>query len=221
MPLPSRYFLPAAVVLGIAGCAPTVWTKVGASTQDFTSDQYACERDSRQSGGFGTGIAGAFQVQAYFNRCMGAHGWGLEDKALNQAASVSNKATVSALLGRENVCIQSVRSEAEMLPISSHFADLRTGKYSFSQMSDGNVLTQTETGLMRDYVNQSDSCRDALFAGLAPMLTVSEMTKLQSIRNGIGSQSAQLVRRQISWGEYSTKVNQIQDDAKVNLGVGS
>lgn len=66
--------------LFLGGCAQKVFVKSGASTQDFATDRYLCERDVRQSGEYGTGLAGAMEVQGYFNRCMSAHGWGLQDK---------------------------------------------------------------------------------------------------------------------------------------------
>lgn len=57
-----------------AGCA-IVWTKPGATEQDYYTDTYACEKDARQSGYFGGGLAGAFAMQDFFARCMRAKGW--------------------------------------------------------------------------------------------------------------------------------------------------
>ena len=62
----------------LCGCAtPRVWNKPGATQSDFASDSYSCEKDSRQSGYFGTGIAGALNMQSFFDKCMVAHGWSL------------------------------------------------------------------------------------------------------------------------------------------------
>ena len=66
----------AAIIL--CGCAtPRVWNKPGASQSDFASESYSCEKDSRQSGYFGGGIAGQINMQSFFDRCMVAHGWSL------------------------------------------------------------------------------------------------------------------------------------------------
>ena len=62
-------------ILALCGCAKTFWVKPGATQQDFARDSYECERDARQSGYFGTGIAGAINMQAFQERCMVARGW--------------------------------------------------------------------------------------------------------------------------------------------------
>jgi len=62
----------------LAGCAgPMVWDKSGATQSDYSQDSYQCEKDARQSGYFGGGIAGAINLRDFFKRCMAAHGWTL------------------------------------------------------------------------------------------------------------------------------------------------
>ena len=51
--------------LFLAGCAQTVWVKDGAGQQDFAKDSYGCERDMRQSGYYGTGLAGVANAQGF------------------------------------------------------------------------------------------------------------------------------------------------------------
>lgn len=65
----------ALMALGLSACAPTVWVKDGATQQDYNKKSYECEKDSRQSGYFGGGIAGSTNMQSFFNKCMVAHGW--------------------------------------------------------------------------------------------------------------------------------------------------
>ena len=68
-----------AIGLALAGCAsPMVWNKYGATQVDYQQDSYACEKDARQSGYFGTGIAGAINMRDFFKHCMVAHGWTLQ-----------------------------------------------------------------------------------------------------------------------------------------------
>jgi hypothetical protein len=65
--------------VALSACAPqSVWTKAGATDQDFATDSYDCERDARQSSYYGSGLAGAVNMQGFANRCMVAHGWHLE-----------------------------------------------------------------------------------------------------------------------------------------------
>jgi hypothetical protein len=61
-----------------------VWDKEGATQQDYNQDHYACEKDARQSGYFGTGIVGAVNMRNFFQECMVAHGWTLRGQASAQ-----------------------------------------------------------------------------------------------------------------------------------------
>ncbi len=71
----KKVFLAVLVGYFLNGCTPMVWDKAGASPQDYNQDSYACEKDSRQSGYFGYGLSGQINMQAFFDKCMVAHGW--------------------------------------------------------------------------------------------------------------------------------------------------
>lgn len=58
----------------LAGCAPTVWDKMGATQEGFARDSYECEKDVRQSY-FGTGLAAALSQKDFYNRCMMVRGY--------------------------------------------------------------------------------------------------------------------------------------------------
>ncbi|MDP1821962.1 MAG: hypothetical protein Q8L48_01925 [Archangium sp.] len=70
----KRFTMVAIGLLGVS-CAQTRWYKQGATTAEFERERYECERDMRQSGYFGDGIAGAINMSDFFARCMHAHGW--------------------------------------------------------------------------------------------------------------------------------------------------
>src|SRR5208283_3186722 len=75
------------------GCTPAAqWVKAGAGQQDFATDSYDCEKDARQSGYYGGGVVGAINMQGFFNRCMGAHGWSL-DRASSPSTLVTTQFT--------------------------------------------------------------------------------------------------------------------------------
>ena len=60
----------------LVGCAkPTIWDKPGATQDDFNKDAYACEKDARQSGYFGTGIVGAMNLKTCYDQCMVSKGY--------------------------------------------------------------------------------------------------------------------------------------------------
>ena len=62
-------------IVAVTGCARHVWTKSGLTEQEFRTDSYACERDMRQSGYFGTGLAGMLNSRDFFGRCMRSKGY--------------------------------------------------------------------------------------------------------------------------------------------------
>ena len=72
-----------ASTLALTACASS-WSKPGATQADYNKDSYECERDMRQSGGYGTGLAGALSAQGFAERCMIARGY---TKNTNQSAS--------------------------------------------------------------------------------------------------------------------------------------
>ena len=65
------------LTLGIlaTGCTQTVWTKNNLTEAEYRADAYACERDMRQGGYYGTGLAGALNAQAFQERCMVSKGY--------------------------------------------------------------------------------------------------------------------------------------------------
>jgi hypothetical protein len=73
--------------LCLVGCAQKVWYKPGATQQDFAVDNYACEKDARQSGYFGTGLVGQINFEDFQGRCMVAHGWSLSNPSARPAAA--------------------------------------------------------------------------------------------------------------------------------------
>ena len=60
--------------LCLTGCAPKVFSKPGATQQDFVAAKYACEKDTRQTD-FGTGALSGFAMRDFFTECMNAHGF--------------------------------------------------------------------------------------------------------------------------------------------------
>ena len=68
-----------------AGCAPIMWERPGTTQAEFDRDNYACERDARQSGYYGGGLTGAINMQGFFQRCMTAQGYTLRTNATSSS----------------------------------------------------------------------------------------------------------------------------------------
>jgi hypothetical protein len=67
----------AAALLALAGCGPMIWDKPDAMQADYNRDSYACEKDARQSGYYGGGIAGSIEMREFFKRCTVSKGYTL------------------------------------------------------------------------------------------------------------------------------------------------
>ena len=63
------------VIVTLTGCVRLVWMKPGVTDEEFRVDDYACERDMRQSGYFGGGFSGAMNAQTFYNKCMESKGY--------------------------------------------------------------------------------------------------------------------------------------------------
>jgi len=63
----------------LVGCAPMIWDKSDATQDDYNRDSYECEKDARQSGYYGGGIAGSIEMRNFFKRCMTAKGYTLRN----------------------------------------------------------------------------------------------------------------------------------------------
>ena len=59
----------------LSGCATVTWHKKGVSEQQKKKDLYVCEKDMRQSGYYGSGLAAAIAAGEFFERCMNAEGY--------------------------------------------------------------------------------------------------------------------------------------------------
>lgn len=84
----SKTLVTASLIL-LASCAsqPQVWTKEGASMNDFNKDNYDCMQQSQQYASStyvnhygGTARSGTVTNRGLYNACMGAQGYTLQDK---------------------------------------------------------------------------------------------------------------------------------------------
>ena len=60
------------MLLAVPACAQVYWTKPGFNATDWQRDNYECERDARTAA---HSFSGVFDQQAFFNRCLVAHGY--------------------------------------------------------------------------------------------------------------------------------------------------
>ena len=215
----ARFFMViCAFVLPLVGCGPTIWTKPGAGTQEFAADRYSCERDSRQSGGFGTGLVGAIEVQEYFNRCLVAHGWEVQGatptprQAAAAAASSQNQTDSRDL----KVCVARIRENPQYQIIIPNMADIETGKFTMSQISNMQKLTSKESSALLKYTEESSICWDAFLDSVEKR----NDSAAQIFREGFSDTKiarAKAIRHEISWGELNSYTQALSDTQKSKL----
>lgn len=75
------------MALLLGGCATYTWRHPEYTPEKWARERYECERDARQSGYYGTGIYGAMNMQAFFERCLESKGW-VKTKNEPQAAYI-------------------------------------------------------------------------------------------------------------------------------------
>ena len=103
----------------LAGCARIVWTRPDFTEADFRADSYACERDVRQSGYYGTGYAGALNAQGFFDRCMESKGY---YQARVEAASHRPSRVTGHLGNRRKLSCACGSSGAQRLSMADYVA---------------------------------------------------------------------------------------------------
>ena len=203
--------------LALAGCAQPVFYKAGATQQDFVGTKYACERDARQSGGFGTGIVGAINQQQFFNRCMEAQGWDVQNKDQqdSQRASATSKgAEIKALAAKRDDCIQSARNgEPKITLISALLVPLHESKFTISQKADTSLATPAEAAVLLRYVEKADQCRSE-FVAVASKIFPNGAAHVKDTYASVSRTWLQVIRRETSWGAAAAQLE--QDNEKAN-----
>ena len=65
------------LLLGLAACLPTVYSKMGATAQQFQADQFQCEAQvvTMYGGMAQMGIGGAIVARGDIHRCLQSKGW--------------------------------------------------------------------------------------------------------------------------------------------------
>jgi hypothetical protein len=199
----------------LSGCAQKVWTKPDATQQDFATDSYACERDARQSGYFGGGIAGAINMEQFADRCMVAHGWRLENGATSPAQK-QNATNLKAVSDQRISCVTMVRQEPKFTPIKSHFSNLKTGEFTMSDLVDQRIPTGAESALIVQYSDETLPCINKFLSEVS-VLSPELSTIFHKERADVNSLYVQLASRHLTWGQAAQKQQEIIEDVKDKL----
>jgi hypothetical protein len=109
-----------------------------------------------------------------------------------------------------------IRAKSAYEPLLLHFADLTTGQYTMSQLTDERRPTPAESHLIVSYHDETSPCRTNItneMTAVSPTLgTVfsQELSKVEDV-------DVQLAKRQLTWGDAATQVKQIVEAAQAQL----
>jgi hypothetical protein len=203
-------------LLALSACgAPKVWNKAGATQQDFATDSYACEKDSRQSGYYGGGLVGAINMQEFNNRSMIAHGWYLSSQT-GTAQPNPKVAQIKSATEELKACYRSARAGSNYAPLLPHLIDLETGQWTMTQLADGHMPTQQERNLFVRYFDESQACRDTYVATASQLIPAAGPVLMQQ-KIDLQATALQLIRGQLTWGLAAQQQRDNQVSAKTKL----
>jgi hypothetical protein len=148
---------------------------------------------------------------------MSARGWSLQDRASADAAATSAAVSLTALNEQRSACIARVREQPRYTPLAARLSDRATGRFNFAQTTASELPTASEVTIAREYFIEVSPCLDAYFSAAIPMLPAEQGRIMQSARSEHDLNAAQLIRRQISWGEYASRSNRISEEATARL----
>lgn len=203
-----------ALCLSVGACTHATWVRKGATDADLQRDQYACEKDARQSSYFGGRYYFDINFQAFQNRCMRSKGWSQEDErevevASDQAHTVQAQATF-----QRQACVERIRSEPEYVTIRTHLSDPQTGRYSLMQMASRDVPTQADAQVLMRYFNEAQECLRDFDQQMIPLMSIAQRRVFEQRYADSEMNAAELLRRQISYGEWAAKENKASDQTK-------
>jgi hypothetical protein len=206
------------LLLITSGCAPAVWNKPGATSQDFATDKYACERDARQSGGFGTGIAGAIEVQEFFNRCLVAHGWEAQGTTPSprQVAIQNNNQALTVAKETLTQCRGKLLEEAQYASIAPYLPNNNTGEFTVKQLAEEKKISAVQKTAYENYLDENLSCSNQ-YVSAVRSINSKAADLLQQLIQEANAIKASALRGDISWGEMNSRLQQLDLQFKDKL----
>lgn len=223
-----------AVLLCLGACAQPqkawVSTSTTATAADFKLAQYDCQKDTRQSGYFGTGFVGAVNMSDFFSQCMAAHGWTLRDAAGFQAEVARNKQAISEWKAAESSlqeeCKESMNAP-ELDAIRDKIELIRTisdPPPPFSILNNQDHPNQREKIAISKWSELRRLCRAKTAEHYKTYPIENEKAKaetyrrLESIMVGkIDAAAVDLYQEKITYGEFARRRMEAGDDFLTNL----
>lgn len=230
--LMSKYLL-SILVFSLAGCAPMVWNKPGASTSEYELAKYDCTQkaqkryfDAEVSYYASNQSSNEFITEnGMFTECMNTKGWYLgpqqvviqnaKDRAVqkDQFNPTALSDTFKTILEKQNAMC----ARPEFAPVfarsSCHLGDL-----TIAQLADGSKISKTDKALFSQIRKESQEMgREAAaayraFGGERGRKVAAAIDRSEALAE---KNAIDLYAGNTSWGEYSQRrrdVNQLYRD---------
>ena len=212
----------------VAGCAPMVWNKAGASQDDFSRDRYTCLQESQQRVGgavvnqFGGAASNTVVTNTgLFGSCMNAHGWYLGQQQVAQQSATGNspqsstasrrpeKTPLDIELGQLDIQWQAregtICFDAKYAPLFAK-GSCKAKDITAAQILDTSRATQPQKALLAQLRGDLDASIDKLVGAYRQAgrpEDVSMASALDAIRGRADGNIDALLQDSINWGQYN------------------
>ena len=233
-------FLPLLTLLFVA-CAPMVWTKPGASQNDFSRDKYTCIQQAQQrvsttrvTAYSGSADSGVITNENVYNSCMNANGWYLktQESAHQQQQQVQSQQQVQQSNQQQLQQQRNQRFKETLDQISKENRDAcdkedfkviylksscKAEEISLDQLSDANRISSVERAAFLTIHSQSKARNKrsaANYRATGDAKGFSLAALLEKLDTMTEENALALYEGTISWGQYNKRKKEISQLAR-------
>jgi hypothetical protein len=224
-----RYVALLSLMVSLAACATTTnWAPgPGQTLADFEPAEGRCSIMARHGGGgfaaygspsyvagasLGYAAGEAGRAQADFSDCMKASGWrSLTPEAA--AARNTRAAGIQGIMKQRADCITQVRSNSAYAHLQSHWSDALTSGFTMAQITNDQTPTAREAAEISAYWDEAKPCATSAMTALSQLEPRFAPIMAQSLADNESAWFS-LIKRKITWGEWSQRLKASTDTAK-------
>ena len=153
------------------------------------------------AGAIGSGV----RQQNTYTACMEANGFYIDDTAIK--ASDPRVAQVKELHAQLKACALAVRSKPVYAALQPHLLNLETAQYTSAQLADASIPTPAESQLLTQERAEAQTCQNS-FATAVEQIFPPLGPVFQQAQADAQAIVAQLINRQITWGQAAQRSKQ-------------
>jgi hypothetical protein len=214
-----RVALPLAAAAMLAGCQAPMWSKPGATTENFNTDRYQCMQGSQAQASSayvnrygGVASSGPVTNDPLYAACMNAKGWTLQRQSSDQQAQNKEGEAAAVSLKAKGEAICAVPAYAPYFSKTACSAD----KITFDQLADTSKISPAAKAIFTEVRNAIDGVAREYtdlyrkYGGAAGAKRADHFMATAKVQND--QNNLALYNGQITWGEYNRRRQQIYVD---------